>query len=242
MMNVLTFACLLLVTLVSIHGRDPKQCAQQSIKDDYAVLFKIFPNRVKQKESDVFTSLLRTTKTTQRRRFSICAHKCEKPVVKSDAIKLVQELKNMIKPIQPIQLNTLKGLKQTLKKKQNTNARTETNADGSVTTYINCNDRGKIDDDGTRVLCKECSAQTELQEDKYPRYINEVICDSRDDNDAYCLTNQGACVQNYMYMNFKKDPNNHGVDNMDKWEPHVQPVRTGCHCQLMTPSAFDAFV
>jgi len=239
MMDLLTFACLMVISVVSIHGLESKICARQSIKDQYAALFKIFPNRVQEKDGD-FTNLFHTKK---RRRFSKCGLLCKKPVVTREEEDLVTSLKMKIQPIVPItltgKLDGLTASKSKLTLKSRKRRSVETNPDGSVTTFINCNDRGTIDIDGTKMLCKECYAQTVLPTDRYPRYINEVICDS---NDNYCLTYQGACVQNYIYMTFKRDMGDHGLANLDQWTDYDQAVRNGCHCQLMTPSVFDPFV
>ena len=91
---------MLLISVVSIHGLESKICARQSIKDQYAALFKIFPNRVQERDGD-FTNLFHTKK---RRRFSKCGLLCKKPVVTREEEDLVTSLKMKIQPIVPITL------------------------------------------------------------------------------------------------------------------------------------------
>ena len=98
--DLVTFSCLLLISVVSIYGQVSRNCARQSVKDKYTALFKIFPNRV-QEEKGRFTDLLKPKK---RRRFSRCGSKCKKPVVRKDEQDLVASLKTKI--LKPVTLNS----------------------------------------------------------------------------------------------------------------------------------------
>ena len=102
-----------------------------------------------------------------------------------------------------------------------------------------CIKRGNFEaDSGTKTLCHECNAITDLGPDRFPRFLNEIICDV---SDTGCLGHQGRCVQNVLYMKFKWDAQKVGLLKVHFWPEYHQAVRHGCHCQLYSQSAFDPF-
>ena len=73
----------------------------------------------------------------------------------------------------------------------------------------------------------------------FPRYMNEVICHS---TDKHCLLGQGACVQSYSFVTFKRNLGGYSISQLHLWTDYQQMVRNGCHCQLIKGSAFDPFI
>ena len=59
------------------------------------------------------------------------------------------------------------------------------------TNFTSVAKRGFLDRNGYHRLCTEWSGVTTLSPDYFPRYLNEVICDQKDNT---CLGHEGACI------------------------------------------------
>lgn len=104
-----------------------------------------------------------------------------------------------------------------------------------------CEDRGtKVYDTNLHRLCTECSATTNLGKDKFPRYINEVICD---DADHQCAANMGLCFQRTLHLSFLKFEGEFVEDKQlsivagktvykEVWESYAQELRSCCECEM----------
>ena len=93
-----------------------------------------------------------------------------------------------------------------------------------------------------RRMCTECSATTRLEEDIFPLFINEIICDQ---NDNGCLLNLGQCVQRFLKFpflqrtgNFVFDPvrsSFFGVDiYVEEWIEIEREISSCCECQAFS--------
>jgi len=98
---------------------------------------------------------------------------------------------------------------------------------------------GSIDINGLVNVCGSKSVVTDLGVDFYPRYLNEIVCDGT----GYCLMGQGACVQNVMYLRFKRATRpEHTYNNIEDWTQYDQAVRVSCCCKLYQDGVFTVFV
>jgi len=98
---------------------------------------------------------------------------------------------------------------------------------------------GSIDINGLVNVCGSKSVVTDLGVDFYPRYLNEIVCDGT----GYCLMGQGACVQNVMYLRFKRATlPEHTYNNIEDWTQYDQAVRVSCCCKLYPDGVFTVFV
>ena len=61
---------------------------------------------------------------------------------------------------------------------------------GTETTIEYCHPRGSRTDDGYIHMCSVCAYTTKLPKDRFPRYVNEIGCDS---NDCNCFTINDIC-------------------------------------------------
>lgn len=93
--------------------------------------------------------------------------------------------------------------------------------------------RGSLDQDGYHRLCTENSAVTTLPADHFPRFLNEIICDT---NDSGCLSHQGVCIQGTFVVSVLKNTGLCGADGKETWEVVSQPVRSCCNCRLFPDS------
>ena len=110
-----------------------------------------------------------------------------------------------------------------------------------------CEDRGtKVYDTNLHRLCTECSATTNLGKDKFPKYINEVICD---DADRQCAANMGLCFQRTLHLSFLRFEGEFVEDKLlsivvgktvykEVWESYAQELRSCCECE-MYPWVYD---
>ena len=109
-----------------------------------------------------------------------------------------------------------------------------------------CQGRGTIvDDTDLHRLCTECSATTRLSDDRFPSYINEVICQ---DKDHHCAAKMGMCFQRTLELSFLrfegKFEKDHQLSNIagkdvyrEVWEPYTQEIRSCCECEMF-PSIY----
>ncbi|XP_061192836.1 uncharacterized protein LOC133201050 [Saccostrea echinata] len=106
-----------------------------------------------------------------------------------------------------------------------------------------CQYRGNKTDAGFINFCTSCMTTTDLGKEKFPRYINEIVC-----NVEPCLTvNQnphGACQENILHLTFLRraptgcvmiiQDTSFGQRKVlaDLWETYTQRIRVGCSCKL----------
>lgn len=104
-----------------------------------------------------------------------------------------------------------------------------------------CQGRGTIPD-GTNLhrLCTECAATTRLADDRFPNYINEVICQ---DSDHQCAAKMGICLQRTLQLSFLRFDGKFELDGQlsalmgktvyrEVWESYTQEIRSCCECQM----------
>lgn len=89
--------------------------------------------------------------------------------------------------------------------------------------------RGSLDQNGLRRLCTEWSAVTTLSPDYFPRYLNEIICDTKDSS---CLSYKGVCSQGSLYVDVLRNTGICGSDGKDNWKVVGQWIRSCCNCRL----------
>lgn len=115
----------------------------------------------------------------------------------------------------------------------------------SVSGLKSCVEQGKRNSIGMIQLCGECGWVTKLPEDKFPRYINELIC-GKDGNTfshspEICNMFQGECIQGSLTQDLLErtdryekinspDPQYHAVYKQ-VWQPYSQAIRSCCQCQ-----------
>ncbi|XP_022343007.2 uncharacterized protein LOC111136443 [Crassostrea virginica] len=106
-----------------------------------------------------------------------------------------------------------------------------------------CQYRGNKTDAGFINFCTSCVSMTDLGRDKFPRYINEILC-----NVEPCLSvnryPHGACQENLLHLTFlRRAPDgclmfiqdtSFGQNRTftDLWESYTQQIRVGCSCKL----------
>ena len=104
-----------------------------------------------------------------------------------------------------------------------------------------CLRRGTIaDDTNLHRLCTECPATTRLSANKFPRYINEVICRDKDNE---CAAKMGTCFQRQLQLSFLQFDDKYELDDKlsniagktvysEVWEQYTQSIRSCCECQM----------
>ncbi|XP_032237638.1 uncharacterized protein LOC5512281 isoform X2 [Nematostella vectensis] len=90
-------------------------------------------------------------------------------------------------------------------------------------------------------LCPACQHVTKLDDNMFPRYINELSCDGSPAfyaNTIQCLGNMGKCYQNSMNVDLLTRTDNYisqgGNMYLQEWLPKVQRINTCCECVLST--------
>ncbi|XP_020603646.1 uncharacterized protein LOC110042621 [Orbicella faveolata] len=104
-----------------------------------------------------------------------------------------------------------------------------------------CQGRGTIPD-GSNLhrLCTECAATTRLGDDRFPNFINEVICR---DKDRQCAAKMGICLQRTLQLSFLRFSGRFELDRQlstltgktvysEVWEQYTQEIRSCCECQM----------
>jgi len=104
-----------------------------------------------------------------------------------------------------------------------------------------CQGRGTIPD-GSNLhrLCTECAATTRLGNDRFPNFINEVICRDRD---RQCAAKMGMCLQRTLKLSFLRFSGKFELDSRlsirtgktvyrEVWEQYTQEIRSCCECQM----------
>lgn len=90
--------------------------------------------------------------------------------------------------------------------------------------------KGSSDQNGHRRLCTEWSAVTVLSPAYFPRYLNEIICDT---NDRSCLSNKGQCNQGGVIVDILYDTGKCGFDGKQIWQVVNQWIRSCCDCMSL---------
>ena len=104
-----------------------------------------------------------------------------------------------------------------------------------------CQGRGTIPD-GSNLhrLCTECAATTRLGDDRFPNFINEVICR---DSDRQCAAKMGICFQRTLQLSFLRFTGRFELDSQlsiftgktvysEVWKQYTQEIRSCCECQM----------
>ena len=111
---------------------------------------------------------------------------------------------------------------------------TQPNSYGA-TRMISVARRGTKDEFGFHRLCTEWAAVTTLSPDFFPRYINEVICDSKD---FHCLSGEGFCLQKTFIVSILRRTGRCTAQGQEEWVEHSQPIRSCCECKVFPGSAY----
>ncbi|OWF41492.1 uncharacterized protein LOC110462361 [Mizuhopecten yessoensis] len=123
--------------------------------------------------------------------------------------------------------------------------------DGSTSVIQYCRQKGNATADGFLHMCDECAATTTLASDKFPPYLNEIVCGT---SDRTCLTVRGtphgACKQSFIYVNMlRRRPGgcrimiqNGQQVLVDAWEVYTQKIRSGCECFINRQSLFAKYI
>ena len=107
------------------------------------------------------------------------------------------------------------------------------------TNFTSVAKRGSLDQNGYHRLCTEWSAVTTLSPDYFPRYLNEVICDQKDNG---CLGHEGACIQGSFVVNVLKNTGVCGADGKETWQLVSQSFRSCCSCRLYQGSSLSGLL
>ena len=107
------------------------------------------------------------------------------------------------------------------------------------TNFTSVAKRGSLDQNGYHRLCTEWSAVTTLSPDYFPRYLNEVICDKKDNG---CLGHEGACIQGSFVVNVLKNTGVCGADGKETWQLVSQSFRSCCSCRLYQGSSLSGLL
>ena len=111
------------------------------------------------------------------------------------------------------------------------------------TIFRGCQGRGTIPDGSiTHRLCTECAATTRLDSDRFPTFINEVVCR---DADQQCAATMGICIQRDLQLPFLRSTGEFQFDASlssltgktvykEVWTDYTQEIRSCCECQMYT--------
>ena len=107
------------------------------------------------------------------------------------------------------------------------------------------------DDTGFFSMCDQCWAITTLEDNRFPRQMNEVICGTTGAKDAQgepvCWQNVGRCIQKVIKLDFlrwdgdyEETPQSTAAQRIlrQKFVPYTQEVRSCCECELK-PTFFN---
>ncbi|XP_022096563.1 uncharacterized protein LOC110982466 [Acanthaster planci] len=97
-------------------------------------------------------------------------------------------------------------------------------------------------------MCDSCPATTELSDDLFPRYVNEVVCSSNTD----CLSGGGRCSERTLNITVLRRTEHCSVAAntsttgqvlyVEDWEPAEQRIRVACECDVGIQSVFATYV
>lgn len=109
------------------------------------------------------------------------------------------------------------------------------------TMFRGCQGRGTIPDgSSTHRLCTECTATTRLESDRFPTFINEIVCR---DADQQCAATMGLCIQRNLQLPFLRSTGDFQFDASlsslsgktvykEVWIDYTQEIRSCCECQM----------
>ncbi|XP_071487595.1 uncharacterized protein [Diadema antillarum] len=130
---------------------------------------------------------------------------------------------------------------------QKRSPRTIRSIGGEETSTIGyCERNDSPNGEGYLQLCTSCIVTTELSEDYFPRYINEVACDAT--RAEGCLMGSGRCVERTFEMSMlrRTDECARAQDEsgqyFEQWEIVPRRVRVGCECELNAFSPLASFL
>uniref|UniRef100_A0A914V4D7 Uncharacterized protein n=1 Tax=Plectus sambesii TaxID=2011161 RepID=A0A914V4D7_9BILA len=101
---------------------------------------------------------------------------------------------------------------------------------------ISCTAKGEVvEDSGDRLmsLCTTCWAWRRLPDNYFPQFINELICDARDN---VCLSGWASCSQSYRTLSVLRQHTN------GTWEPVSIQAGACCECKVLAGSALNSLV
>jgi hypothetical protein len=101
---------------------------------------------------------------------------------------------------------------------------------------LNCNyRRGNNMNDGSSYvgLCNLCNSVRTLPSQYFPRFINELSCQSSDNR---CLSGYGTCRERYRSIEVLI---NYGTDTSPRYAQYSINTPVGCECQLLAGSALS---
>ncbi|XP_032220683.2 uncharacterized protein LOC116603499 [Nematostella vectensis] len=112
---------------------------------------------------------------------------------------------------------------------------------------ISCITRGQESKfPGYKHLCDVCQRQSELSIGRFPRYLNEITCESASGSGpvsgvSSCHIGIGKCFQGYMlidllsrtekYEPLEPSPVAGATAYVQVWEPYTQKIRSCCDCR-----------
>ncbi|XP_041477840.1 uncharacterized protein T16H12.9-like [Lytechinus variegatus] len=110
-----------------------------------------------------------------------------------------------------------------------------------------CENMGEPNDDGFLRLCGACMMTTELPDNYFPRYLNEVVCDPQQAT-AGCLLGTGRCADRTFELSMLRRTDEcapqrsatGGRRYVEHWEVVTRSVRVGCECELNPQSHLAA--
>ena len=103
--------------------------------------------------------------------------------------------------------NRSRARKRNRRTRNRRNKRLEKRSIGRVK-VINCYPSGSISSTNTARLCNECSAVIDLGEEYFPRYVNEIICDTLCDSCPSCFGGEGVCKTKEQSFSFLRNIGN----------------------------------
>ncbi|XP_011672427.1 uncharacterized skeletal organic matrix protein 8-like [Strongylocentrotus purpuratus] len=109
-----------------------------------------------------------------------------------------------------------------------------------------CETMGEANDDGFLRLCGACMMTTELEDNYFPRYLNEVVCDPQ--ATVGCLRGTGRCADRTFELSMLRrtgecapqTSDTGGRHYVEHWEVVTRSVRVGCECELNPQSHLAA--
>ncbi|XP_052770920.1 uncharacterized protein LOC128210610 [Mya arenaria] len=173
--------------------------------------------------------------------------------------KLQTSIKRILKQIHVTKrdLRYILGLSNSLdeilqyKTLQMRSSRAKRDTNGAVSHIEYCQARGHPTGDGYLHMCTSCALTTQLPEDRFPRYINEVDCHLTD-CDCFNTPNtaHGRCqkiVRTIKMLKRKAGGCRLLIQNgqqfiLDDWQVYDQRIRVGCECVFNKNSQFAGFI
>ncbi len=95
--------------------------------------------------------------------------------------------------------------------------------------------------------CDSCAATTELSDDYFPRYLNEVVCSSNTE----CFSGGGKCFERTLSLTVLRLTGNctavaatagSEAYYVEEWEPAIHRARVACECDIDVQTIFAPYV